>query len=251
MNLISILGNSVVLYIFLTKYESRSNYRLFVLSLAVLDIGTAIGHVLKEETRIKRVYYGGNNHLYAITNYIGYSIGFASLLAVLFITVERYKKICSPFGDQITLKQSKIMCVVVIVAGSILNFPICIFYGKRTIELDNNITATRCSVLSRFDSSFLPIAHFGFLTIQTFVPLDRYLHQEIQISMLYEYFPDVVTLNAVFNPFVYHFTDSKFKSEVKVMWRRWFIACSKLYTFVFTTLETGGRNIKHAKFFHK
>ena len=108
-NLISILGNSVVLYIFLTKYDSRSNYRLFV-----LDIGTAIGHVLKEETRIKRVYYGENNHLYPITNYIGYSIGFASLQVVLFITVERYKKICSPFGDQFTLNQSKIMCVVVI-----------------------------------------------------------------------------------------------------------------------------------------
>ena len=194
---------------------------------------------------------------------------------------------------------------------------------KRTIELENNITATRCSVLNRFDSSFLPIAHFGFLNVcslivvitcvliqlkirtvilrqsvfrktdwaatyqrsknlgysaslsniiagnekgelkitasesnistisrfvvvnnlkrrveeeknnriivtfcivttflisfqaflwfQTLVSLDRYIHQEIQISIsrdiLYEYLPDVVTLNAVFNPFVYHFTD--------------------------------------------
>ena len=77
MNLISILGNSVVLYIFGTKYDSRSNYRLFVLYLAVLDIGTAIGHVLKEETRIKRMYYGGNNQLCRITIYIGNSIGFA------------------------------------------------------------------------------------------------------------------------------------------------------------------------------
>ena len=216
------------------------------------------------------------------------------------------------------------MCVVVMAAGSILNIPICIIYGKRTIELENNITATRCSVLKRFDSSFLPIAHFGFLNVcslivvitivviqlkirtvilrqsvfrktdwaatyqrgknlgysaglsyiiagnekgelkitasesnistisrffivnnlkkrveeeknnrivvtfciittfllisfqaclwfQTLVSLDRYLHQEIQISIsrdiLYEYLPDVVTLNAVFNPFVYHYTD--------------------------------------------
>ena len=229
------------------------------------------------------------------------------------------------------------MCVVVMAAGSILNIPICIIYGKRTIKLENNITATMCSVLNRFDSSFLPIAHFGFLYVcslivvitivliqlkirtiilrqsvfrktdwaatyqrsknlgysaslsniiagnekgelkitasesnistisrfvvvnnlkrrveeeknnrivvtfcivttfllisfqaflwfQTLVSLDRYLHQEIQISisrdMLYEYFPDVVTLNAVFNPFVYHFTDSKFKIEAKGMWRR-------------------------------
>lgn len=136
MNLISILGNSVVLYIFVTKYDSQSNYHLFVLFLAVLEIGTAIGHALKEKTRIKRVYYGGNNHLCPITHYIGYCIGFSSLLAVLFITVERYKKSCSTFGEQITLKQSKIMCEVVITAGSILNIPICIFYGKRTIELE-------------------------------------------------------------------------------------------------------------------
>lgn len=67
--------------------------------------------------------------------------------------------------DQITLNQSKIMCVVVIVDGSILSIPICIFYGKRTLELENNITATRCSVLNKFDCSFPPIAHFGFLNV--------------------------------------------------------------------------------------
>ena len=106
---------------------------------------------------------GGNNHVCPITNYIGYSTGFATLLIVLFIAIERYTKICTPFQKQITRPQSKGMCVVVIILGAVLNVPIAVIYGKRTVEIETNINATRCDVLNRFDYNLLPILHFGFL----------------------------------------------------------------------------------------
>ena len=163
LNFTSIVGNLMVLHVFRTKYISRSNYRLFVLFIATFDLGTALGHVVKEVSRTVRGYNGGNNHACPITNYIGYSTGFATLLIVLFIAIERYKKICTPFQKQITRTQSKAMCVVVIVIGAVLNVPIAIIYGKRTVEIETNINATRCGILNRFDNNLLPILHFGFL----------------------------------------------------------------------------------------
>ena len=229
------------------------------------------------------------------------------------------------------------MCVIVIAIGSVLNVPIAIIYGKRTVEIENNINATRCGILNRFDNNLLPILHFGFLNFlsllsvifivvtqvkvrgvilhqtalrkrigastnqtaknssgrtdftdsarkisetvekinvsaiqgtklfkisqklakvknraeedqniritftfcivtilllvsfqaflwyQTLLSLDRYLHPEGRISKardtFYEYFPDVITINGVLNPFVYYFTDNKFRNELKGLCR--------------------------------
>nr|XP_022310964.1 uncharacterized protein LOC111116269 [Crassostrea virginica] len=225
------------------------------------------------------------------------------------------------------------MCVIVIAIGAVLNVPIAIIYGKRTVEIETNINATRCDVLNRFDNNLLPILHFGFLNFlsllavifivvtqvkvrgvilhqtalrkrigastnqtasdssaqtnfteiaekssetdeknnvsaiqgsklftisqklakvknraeedqniritftfcivtilllvsfqaflwyQTLLSLDRYLQQEGRISKtrdtFYEYFPDIITLNGVLNPFVYYFTDNKFNRKLK------------------------------------
>ena len=334
LNFTSIVGNFMVLHIFWSKtYESHSNYRLFVLFIAALDFGTALEHIFKEVNRIVRGYNGGNNHACTISYYIGYSTGFATLLIVLFIAIERYKKICTPFQNQITIKQSKAMCVVVIAIGAVLNVPIAIIYGKRTVEIETNINATRCGILNRFDNNLLPILHFGFLNFlsllavifivvtqvkvrgvilhqtalrkrigastnqtasdssaqtnfteiaekssetdeknnvsaiqgsklftisqklakvknraeedqniritftfcivtilllvsfqaflwyQTLLSLHWYLKQEGRISKtrdtFYEYFPDIITLNGVLNPFVYYFTDNKFNRKLK------------------------------------
>ena len=163
LNFISIVGNLMVLHVFRTKYKSHSNYRLLVLFIAALDFGTALGHVSKEVNRTVLVYNGGNYYTCPILNYIGYSTGFATLLIVLFIAIERYKKICTPFQKQITKTQSKAMCVVVIAIGAVLNVPIAIIYGKRKVQIEININATRCGVLNRFDNNLLPVLHFGFL----------------------------------------------------------------------------------------
>nr|XP_022310947.1 uncharacterized protein LOC111116252 [Crassostrea virginica] len=227
------------------------------------------------------------------------------------------------------------MCVVVIILGAVLNVPIAIIYGKRTVEIETNINATRCGILNRFDYKLLPILHFGFLNFlsllavifivvtqvkvrrvilhqaalrkrirastnqyaknssgrtdfteiagkssetveknnviqeakvftisqnivkvknraeedqniritftfcivtilllvsfqaflwyQTLLSLDRYLDPEGRISKardtFYEYFPDVITINGVLNPFVYYFTDNKFRYELKGLCR--------------------------------
>lgn len=52
----------------------------------------------------------------------------------------------------------------------------------------------------------------------------QFIYSEDQISwhrdLFNVYIPDIVTLNGAINPFVYYFTDTKFKQEVKGLFRR-------------------------------
>lgn len=162
LNCCSIFGNTVVLHIFRTKYERESNYRLFVLLLASFDIAISIFHVIKEQFRRRLVFFGGVTILCPIINYVGYSIGMGIMFMVLFIAIERYKKICTPFQSQFTVRQSSIICAVAILAGAVLNIPIFIIFGTRSLTI-GGFNATRCCMIKEYDQHLLPVIHFGFL----------------------------------------------------------------------------------------
>lgn len=157
-NMVSIMGNSVVLHIFRTKYK-KSNYRFFVLLLASFDFGTAIVFVIKEQFRM---YHGGTTVTCQILNYVGHSVGIGTVFMILFIAVERYKKICTPFQTQFTIAQCGRFCAIAIVISAILNIPSIFIFGKRDFIIEN-LNATRCDVLKKFDETVFPILYFGSL----------------------------------------------------------------------------------------
>lgn len=161
-NVCSIFGNTAVLHIFRTKYDRESNYRLFVLLLASFDMAISILHVIKEQFRRRIVFFGGVTILCPIMNYVGHSIGMGTLFMVMFIAAERYKKICTPFQSQFTVRQSSIICAVAIFAGALLNIPIIIIFGTRSLTI-GGFNATRCCMIKAYDQSLLPVIHFGFL----------------------------------------------------------------------------------------
>lgn len=162
LNCCCIFGNTVVLHVFRRKYDRESNYRLFVLLLASFDMAISIFHVIKEQFRRRVVFFGGVSILCPIMNYVGHSIGMGNIFMVLFIAVERYKKICTPFKSQFTVKQSSVICAVAIFAGAILNIPIFIIFGTRSLTI-GGFNATRCCMIKAYDQNVLPVIHFGIL----------------------------------------------------------------------------------------
>ncbi|XP_062597518.1 nematocin receptor 2-like [Saccostrea cucullata] len=164
LNIIGIIGNAVVIHIFRTRTGPSSNYRIFVLFLSVVDLSLCISHIAKELSRMISVYHEvtGTNLTCKISNYIGNSVGMASLLIVVFIGFERYRKICTPFKSQITTTHSKIMCLSVICIGFVLQFPIYLFHGKRYVQVEN-INATRCSIENKYDESLLTLIYYNFV----------------------------------------------------------------------------------------
>ena len=96
-----IIGNSIVLYIYKVRFK-RSSSRAFILCLAILDFITCI--------------FGVPYHLYDIYNPYTYEdavsckvLSFSmavTLLSSVFIlgliSIDRYQKICRPFGKQLS-----------------------------------------------------------------------------------------------------------------------------------------------------
>lgn len=156
-NITGIIGNAAVLHIFRRKCNRDSNYRLFVLLLASFDMGMSIAHVIKEQFRLRYIFDAGDSIFCPITNYVGHSIGIGTIFMVLFIAIELYKKICTPFKPQFTKKQSSVICAAVILVGAVLNIP-----RKLIIE---DVNASRCFIVNEFDKTFLPLIHFGLLNV--------------------------------------------------------------------------------------
>jgi hypothetical protein len=326
-NVIGAIGNILVLHVFRTRITVSSNYRIFVLFLSVVDMGTCIVHIVKESGRMTLVYNqvdtsGWGEYICRTSIYIGHAIGFASLCFIAFIAFERYKKICTPFKPQITVTQSKTVCVCTVLIGFLVYFPIFLYHGDRFVLVEN-INATRCAVENKYDGDLLPIIHLGlmftaaavgiFVTIVLLIKIQlalvkkakskqkmkyvgrtvdpesgrgtsnsgtpqkkskqtenesrksaddqdaernrrvavrfaiismfliisfishtmfqfilatrRYFFPRQRISKLedviLEYFPDIVAVNGILNPFVYLFTDTEFKQELRNMcWRK-------------------------------
>lgn len=162
-NIVCIIGNSFVIHIFRTKYKKYTcNYRFYVLLLASFDMGTGIVFGMKEQFRIQRVYHGGTTVSCQVLNYVGHSVCMGTVFMVLFIAVERYKKVCTPFQTQFTIAQCVKFCIISIIISAIFNVPTIFIFGKREFKIEN-INASRCCVLKILDGTIFPILYFGSL----------------------------------------------------------------------------------------
>lgn len=166
-NVVGIVGNSLVLFVFLRRYKQPSNYKFFVVYMAIQDLGTSIAHIAKEMNRM----FSGDRQTYhleiacTLSHYVGNSVGQGSVIMAVFITIERYRKICTPFKKQITTFQSKIMVLITLVASAVINIPMIFIIGRRNVVIDSR-NATRCSVKNSHDGNPLSIYFFTFQAIQ-------------------------------------------------------------------------------------
>ena len=167
-NIIGTMGNALVLFVFLRRYTELTNYKIFVVCMASNDFGTCIAHIAKEIGRmLSQSTQGVVTFTCTLGHYMGNSVGMAAVVMALFITVERHRKICTPFKKQITLFQAKVMCGLAFVYGGILNIPMCFMSGYRLVVVETQ-NVSRCSIKNEYDRSPLPIT---FLTIQAFLIL--------------------------------------------------------------------------------
>ncbi|XP_048751212.1 rhodopsin-like [Ostrea edulis] len=161
LNISGIIGNVLVLHVFRTRFSRSLNYRTFVLFLAFVDLFTCIAHIAKELNRMISVYNQLSDKapfMCEISHYVGNSVGVASFFIVMFITFERYRKICTPFKPQIMIKHSRIMCVCTVLISFAINFPIYLIHGKRNVVV-GGINATRCSTKNEYDGVMLPFLY--------------------------------------------------------------------------------------------
>ncbi|XP_056006874.1 uncharacterized protein LOC130050682 [Ostrea edulis] len=97
--------------------------------------------------------------------------------------------------------------------------------AKKSADDQDSERNRRVAIRFAIISMFLIVSFISQTVFQFIIVTKRYFFPRQRISKLEdvveEYFPDIVALNGILNPFVYLFTDNEFRQELKKMcWRR-------------------------------
>ena len=151
-------GNAVVLYVYFFKWV-KSTSRIFILFLAGLDFLNCVT-TLPTEIFIMRYHFMFDiPWLCKISRFGTYTMNSASAAILVGIAVDRYKRICRPYGSQFNAAQSKYICIICILCALSMTWPVLVLFGTRHVNLVT-VVGSSCLLENKFDESLFPIIYF-------------------------------------------------------------------------------------------
>ena len=131
--LFGIVGNISVLYIYKYKYPTCI-FRTFVICLATADLFSCL-FVFPCEIVGHRMWfsYPTSAAWFCKLKTTVFGIAFTTTsLILLLIAVDRYKKVCRPFGSQIKPSDALRLCVICLGIAVLLTVPVPVLFGVQT-----------------------------------------------------------------------------------------------------------------------
>ncbi|XP_062614998.1 cholecystokinin receptor type A-like [Saccostrea cucullata] len=165
--LIGLLGNSIVIivYGFLMKGDKEERY--FIPILAAVDLCTCLlGSSFGIALNMMPVKFDNNFACKTMKFLVPFFV-FTSVLFLLIIAVHRYRKVCKPFGKQMTKKWKQFSICFAAIIGLTLSLPMLYFYDSVSFpNKKEGIVGLQCST-SKTVNKTLSLIHGGFLLIAT------------------------------------------------------------------------------------
>lgn len=143
---IGVLGNSLVFYIYKFCITKNRTDRFFIPYLAVSDAASCIiGSGFAISLNLLPIRFSGDalcKGLWFLTKWST----FVSALMLLLIAIERYKKVCKPFGPQMTSLAKQLSMVALFVVSAVFTFPTVFFHGEISFPArgTSGLTGYRC-----------------------------------------------------------------------------------------------------------
>ena len=140
-----IIGNLFVLYVHLFKYK-ECNFRSFVLALCAVDIFDCVAIIPMEMYSQLHFYEYGLNLICKAEAYLNVSSSCAMTYILLFIAIDRQRKICVPHGWQLSRKCVQGVCAGIFITAALYGIPIAILWGVNEAEVvyKNSIVRVHC-----------------------------------------------------------------------------------------------------------
>ncbi|KAK3588840.1 hypothetical protein CHS0354_035978 [Potamilus streckersoni] len=150
-------GNSIAIFVYLQKYK-QSSYRTFIVTLSIVDLATCCAAMIFILLTLIYPINFFNDWTCKLCNFLTHSMCIGSSLILVTIAVERYRKICVPFGIQLSAGMSKYICILDIVLGIALSWPAAILYGDKSVKIGVNQTAGKeCDLSDDFANTNYPV----------------------------------------------------------------------------------------------
>lgn len=152
---LAFLGNLMIWYVFLFHYR-KCNYKYFVLCLAFVDTISVFTTMPGEIVTQTYWFVYPVPMVCKIKSFFNVFTVCASAFGLLIIAVDRYRKVCRPWGWQITPKVALILILVQYFIAFVTAMPVPFFWGThsyQTLYKGYNITVTLCEKDEDFKNS--------------------------------------------------------------------------------------------------
>ncbi|XP_053406564.1 neuromedin-K receptor-like [Mercenaria mercenaria] len=158
---VGFFGNLLVIYVFLFHYHV-CNFRYFVLCMAFIDFTSTLTTMPGEIVTQLYWYIYPYRIVCKIKSFFNIFTVTAEALCLLTIALDRYRKVCAPFGWQIRPNIAVILCGVIYVLAFILALPVAIFWGIHHSEYqykNYTVTTTICEKDEQFNGTSHPLRY--------------------------------------------------------------------------------------------
>lgn len=162
-------GNLLVIYVFLMHYKVCT-FKYFVLCLAVVDITCCMTTMPGEIVTQLYWYVYPVREVCKIKSFFNVFTVSAEALCLFTIAVDRYRKVCRPFGWQIKPRVAKYLCGILFILALVMALPTPFLWGLRSQEKiykNNSITVTLCEKDGKFEKTNYPIGYIS--TVMTII----------------------------------------------------------------------------------
>ncbi|KAL4232207.1 hypothetical protein ACF0H5_009782 [Mactra antiquata] len=157
--LLGFFGNLLILYVFLFRYHV-CNFRYFVLCLAFVDITSSLTTMPGEIVTQLYWYIYPVPAICKVKSFFNAFTVSVQAFGLLTIAIDRYLKVCRPFGWQIKPKVAIILCVIIYFCALILALPVPIFWGTHSYKhtyMNTTIEVTVCEKDEQFEHTNKPL----------------------------------------------------------------------------------------------
>lgn len=155
-----LLGNAIVIYIYVYRFRQTSDDRFFIPYLAAIDAMACIicgtANLLINFNPVQYTNAISCKVFFMLSQFAGSS----SAIMLTIISVQRFQRICRPFKPQMTLKQKKASVLITLSSVFLLSLPCLVTNGITHVRNDSeNITGHVCSTVDVMGSNVFPFAY--------------------------------------------------------------------------------------------
>lgn len=172
--IVGLLGNTVTCYIYGYRLKMLPTH-CFVIVLAVFDILSCCIAMPTEILDMRYPFMFPSMVACKTLRFLSYFTTGSSSIILLVIAIDRYKRVCRPFKKQITVREAKIISLVISTIGIIVTSPMLYAAGKMTHETRiPHINGTDCSISDSVRNTKFPVIYFAIvflIIISSFVAM--------------------------------------------------------------------------------
>ncbi|OWF47036.1 cholecystokinin receptor type A-like [Mizuhopecten yessoensis] len=151
---LGVVGNAVVVFIYGFRLKIGMDDRFFILVLGIMDTIVCCANPAFALWRNLLPVNSSGNIICKVTWFCTRTISTTSGLLILIIALQRFLKVCRPFGRQMTSVWKRVLVACAAAMSCLMHTPLIIFYGEITLHNPRrNVTGKRCGLIDNQDEA--------------------------------------------------------------------------------------------------